>query len=150
MKKILTSFLAILFCVSQLFAHPVYNASPPPIVNSGDVAVVWNAETPTPGNGGVSASQQVALEIKSSRAGSPFSVDGKFSAAPGTFEVDLQVAATDADTAYQTCSNCNITTVDSTNNTFHLDATLVTAKFARLLMRSRTNSVTITATITGG
>lgn len=130
-------------------AFSAYNANPPSTLNSGDVATVWSAETPTPGNGTTAASQQVALVIKGSRAGSPFSVDGQFSGAPGAFEVDVQVASTDSDTKYQTCSNCNITSVDSTNNTFHLDYS-GTARFVRLLMRSRANSVSITATITGG
>jgi len=143
MKRIFLSLLLI-------FGQPVYNAAPPQSLNSGDVATVWSAETPTPGTGNAAASQQVALTIKGSRAGSPFSVDGQFSAAPGAFEVDVQVSATDSDTSYQTCSNCNITTVDATNQTFHLDAVQVNAKFARLLMRTRTNSVTITAKITGG
>lgn len=134
-----------------IIGAPVYNTqSPPPAVQPGDVVTVWNAETPTPGNGTTAASQQVALYIQNGKAGSPFSVDGKFSGAPGAFEVDIQVAATDTDANYQTCSNCNITTVDSVNNTFHLDGTLVTAKFIRLLMRTRGNSVSITATITGG
>jgi hypothetical protein len=150
MKKISAILLATLLCGAQLFAHPVYNASPAIGIDSGVVVTVWNAETPTPGNGTVSASQQVALMIKNAKSGSPFSVDGKFSGAPGTFEVDVQVAATDVDTSYQTCSNCAISSVDATNNTFHLDAVLVNAKFARLLMRSRGNSVTVTATFTGG
>lgn len=150
MKKIFSVVLAILLTGAQLFAHPVYNASPAIGLDSGVVVTVWSAETPTPGNGTTAASQQVALMIKNGKSGAPFSVDGKFSAAPGTFEVDVQVAASDVDTNYQTCSNCNITTVDTTNNTFHLDAVLVNAKFARLLMRTRTNSVTITATFTGG
>jgi hypothetical protein len=149
-KKLSAIFLTLLFCAAQVFADPVYSALPAIALDSGAVVNVWNAETPTPGNGGVSASQQVALQIKNAKAGAPFSVDGKFSGAPGTFEVDVQVAATDVDTNYQTCSNCAITTADSTNNTFHLDATLVTARFARLLMRARGNSVSITATITGG
>lgn len=150
MRKIFSAVLAGLLAGVQLFAHPVYNANPAQTVNSGDIATVWSAETPTPGNGTTAASQQVALIIKGSRAGSPFSVDLKFSGAPGTSEVDVQVAATDSDTNYQTCSNCNITTFDSTNNTAHLDAVLVNAKFVRLLMRTRGNSVSITATITGG
>jgi hypothetical protein len=149
-NKISAIFLTLLFCATQLFAHPVYNALPPIALDSGAVVTVWSAETPTPGNGGISASQQVALQIKNAKSGAPFSVDGKFSAAPGTFEVDVQVAASDVDTNYQTCSNCNITTVDSVNQTFHLDAVLVNAKFARLLMRTRGNSVSITATFTGG
>lgn len=136
--------------LALLLALPVYNASAPPIASSGIPVTVWSAETPTPGNGTTAASQQVALQVVAGKAGTPFSVDGKFSGAPGTFEVDVQVASTDSDTNYQTCSNCNITTVDSTNQTFHLDAVLVNAKFVRLLMRARGNSVSITATVTGG
>lgn len=143
--------LSLLLIATAAFGQPVYNAqSPPPSVSSGEQVTVWSVETPTPGTGTASASQQVALVIKNGRAGSPFSVDGKFSGAPGVFEVDVQVAATDSDTNYQTCSNCNVTTVDATNNTFHLDAVLVNAKFVRLLMRARTNTVSITAVVTGG
>jgi hypothetical protein len=144
------TLLAITLSTFQLFAMPVYNTQNPVTMGPGIVVVVWNAESPTPGTGTTAASQQVALVIEGNKPGAPFSVDGKFSGAPGAFEVDVQVASTDSDTSYQTCSNCNITTVDATNNTFHLDATLVTAKFARLLMRTRTNAVSITATITGG
>ncbi len=143
-------FLSILLIATAAFAQPVYNALSPQSLNSGDVVTVWNAETPAAGSGGASASQQVALVIKSSRAGSPFSVDGIFSGAPGAFEIDVQVAAKDLDANYQTCSNCNITTVDATNQTFHLDAVQVNAKFVRLLLRSRANTVSITATVTGG
>lgn len=107
-------------------------------------------ETPTPGNGGASASQQFALMAEIGKNGTPFSVDGQFSGAPGVFELDVQVASIDLDTAYQTISSGNITTVDSTNNTFHLDGTLTNARFVRLLMRSRTNSVAVWATISAG
>lgn len=107
-------------------------------------------ETPTPGNGGASASQQFALMAEIGKNGTPFSVDGQFSGAPGTFELDVQVASIDLDTAYQTISGGNITSVDTTNNTFHLDATLTNARFVRLLMRSRGNSVALWATISAG
>lgn len=142
--------LIFLLCAAVAFAQPVYNAAPPPNCAPGQTITVWAAEQPTPGAGGNSASQQVALQSGPTHAGSPFSIDGKFSGAPGAFEVDVQVAASDSDTNYQTISNGNVTTVDATNQTFHLDAVLVNAKFARLLMRTRTNAVNITATITGG
>lgn len=132
-------------------ALPTYNTqNPPPILGSGGAVSLWAAETPTPGTGNASASQQVILVTNPGKPGTPFSVHGKFSGAPGAFEVDVQVADADSDTEYQTISNGNITTVDATNQTFHLDAVLVNARFLRLLMRSRTNSVTITATATGG
>lgn len=146
MRKLLLALL----CAVSLNAQPVYNATAAPSIQSGQFYTVWSAETPTPGTGTTAASQQVALQVQAGKNGTPFSVDGKFSGAPGTFELDVQVAASDADTNYQTCSNCAITTVDSTNNTFHLDATNTTERFVRLLMRARGNSVTITATVTGG
>ncbi len=112
----------LLLAAAQCAAAPVYSVGNSVPVGSGMVVTVWNAETPTPGNGTTAASQQVQLiNAGVSKPGTPFSVDGKFSGAPGAFEVDVQVAATDADTNYQTCSNCNVTTVDSTNNTWHLD-----------------------------
>lgn len=146
MRKLILALL----CAASLSAQPVYNATAAPILPSGQYYTVWNAETPTPGTGTTAASQQLALQVQAGKNGTPFSVDGKFSGAPGTFEVDVQVSSTDSDANYQTCSNCAITTVDSTNNTFHLDATNTTERFVRLLMRTRGNSVTITATVTGG
>src|SRR2546428_581937 len=129
---------------------PAYNAATPiPSIAKGVAASAWNAETPTPGTGTTAATQQFGLPATPSRAGMGFGVDGKFSGAPGAFEVDVQVAATDSDTNYQTISGGNITVVDATNNTFHLDAPSVVARFVRLLMRTRTNAVSVTATITG-
>jgi hypothetical protein len=153
MGKVKKRFLLLLLFAPLLLGAkvPVYNTLTPMYAPSGGVPVrVWSAETPTPGNGTTAASQQIMLQVQPTKAGTPFSVDGQFSGAPGSFEVDVQVAAIDSDTNYQTCSNCNITTVDSTNNTFHLDASGVTAKYVRLLMRSRGNSVSITATVTAG
>jgi hypothetical protein len=149
MKKF--SFLACALALAPaLFAAPVYSVGNSVPCGTGMVITVWNAETPTPGNGTTAASQQVSLINASiGKPGTPFSIDGQFSGAPGAFEVDVQVAAKDADTNYQTVSNGNITTVDATNNTFHLDYS-GNAKFVRLLMRTRTNSVTVTATVTGG
>ena len=129
-----------------LLLFPAYNAGPAIDLASNTPATVWNAETPTPGSGTTAASQQVQLSTASNAGFTPFNVDGKFSGAPGAFEVDVQVAVKDADTNYQTVASGNITTVDATNNTFHFDGTLVKARYARLLMRSRTNSVSITAT----
>jgi hypothetical protein len=146
MKKL---FLIFALFISIFAQASIYNAAAPPTLAPGIVINVWNAETPTPGNNTTAASQQIVLFCTANGNACPFGVDGKFSGAPGAFEVDVQVAATDSDTNYQTCSNCNITTVDATNNTFHLDFTGV-ARFVRLLMRSRTNSVSVTATFTGG
>ena|SRR5579872_206528 len=126
---------------------PAYsNATPPYSIAQGDSVQVWNAEQPAAGGGGASASMRVALTPQPGRKG--FSVNGFFSAAPGVFEIDVQVSDVDNDAQYQTISGGNITTVDGTNNTFHLDAPGVTALFARLLMRSRANAVNVTADFT--
>jgi hypothetical protein len=149
-KGLIAVILTFLLLTSGLNATPVYNATAPSVLQSGIPFTVWSAETPTPGNGTTAASQQVTLQMQPGKNGAPFSVDGKFSGAPGSFEIDIQVAATDSDTNYQTCSNCAITTVDSTNNTFSWQVWANSARFVRLLMRSRGNSVTVTATVTGG
>ena len=122
------------------------NALPPSAIWPGDFAQVWNGEQPAPGNGGAAASQRVAL---GSPGGSPggFSVTGFFSGAPGAFEIDVQVSDVDADAQFQTCANGNITSVDATNQTFHFDGSTVLPTFVRLLMRSRTNAVNITADV---
>jgi hypothetical protein len=143
--------LALLLLPVTLFAQPVYNsAGSIPSIPKGVVFVLVNAETPTPGTGTTAASQQVSFASTIAKTGNPFSVDGKFSGAPGAFEVDVQVAAVDSDTNYQTISGGNITTVDATNFTFHIDCPTVITRFMRLLVRTRTNSVTLTATVTGG
>jgi hypothetical protein len=140
--------LGVLLCVYTARAG-VYGSTGVQTVTPGSIVTLWSAETPTPGVGTTAASIQIAPSPSTTKSGTPLAVDGKFSAAPGAFEVDVQVAATDSDTNYQTCSNCAITTVDATNQTFHLDFN-GTTRFLRLLLRTRTNSVSITATATGG
>lgn len=144
MKRV--KLLLLLMLAGPAFAA-VYNASPPVVAHHGQVITVWSAETPTPGTGTTAASQQVVITPSADGGLSPFAIDGKFSAAPGAFEVDVQAAAVDADTNYQTVLSGAMITVDATNNTFHFDGTFVQTKFVRLLMRSRTNAVTITATV---
>jgi hypothetical protein len=128
---------------------PAYVPTPPPpySIGPGESVQVWNAETPAAGAGGASASQQVALVRVPGENGTSFSVDGYFSGAPGTFEIDVQAAANDIDAQYQTVASGNLTTVDAVNQTFHFAANAENARFVRLLMRTRTNAVNVTATI---
>jgi hypothetical protein len=79
--------------------------------------------------------------------GTPISFDGKFSGAPGGFEVDCQAAQIDADANYQTVASGNITAVDATNNTFHFVANVENARFVRMKILSRTNAVSFIGTI---
>jgi hypothetical protein len=146
-RKTLFAATLILMTAASTFALVYNGLSTPPLLQPGDVFIVWNSDSPTPGNGTTAASQQVVLQPGRGDGVTPFSVDAQFSGAPGAFEVDVQVASKDSDTSYQTCSNCNITTVDSTNNTFTLQVPGNMSPFVRLLMRSRTNSVSIIARI---
>lgn len=110
----------------------------------GDSIQVWNAEQPVPGNGGAAASRQIAA-VYAQGLGTGISVKGFFSGAPGAFEIDVQASDVDVDAQYQTLSNGNITTVDAVNQTFLLEDAASNHKFYRLLMRSRTNAVNVTA-----
>lgn len=114
----------------------------------GNIETLWSAESPVPGNGGAAASKAVAL-MPADTNPVPLGIDGKFSGAPGAFAVEVQVAQHDVEGEYQTISGGNLTAVDSVNFTFHLDA-LVIASFVRLLLRSRANAVSITATARRG
>jgi len=125
-----------------------YNAAPILGVTSiapGDSVQVWSAEQPVPGAGGASASQQVAL-TRAQNVSREVIFQGFFSGAPGVFEVDCQGSESDVDSQYQTLPAGNITTVDSVNQTFRYNASDV-PRFARMLMRSRTNAVAVTASI---
>jgi hypothetical protein len=124
---------------------PAYVSSPPSVTSiaPGDSVQVWNAEQPAAGTGGSSASQQIAC-TRAQMVGAAIIVEGFFSGAPGAFELDVQGSEVDADAQYVTVANGNITTVDATNQDFRFEAALV-PKFVRLLMRSRTNAVNVTA-----
>ena len=106
--------VALLFvcALAGLAFATAYNTAPPIVMSPRGTAVVWNAETPTPGTGTTSASQQVLL-YSPGAGNTPFSVDGAFSGNPGAFEVDVQVASSDSDTSYTQCSGCAITTTKS-------------------------------------
>jgi hypothetical protein len=128
---------------------PAYNTiSPPYAVWPGDSQTIWNAESPAIG----AASQQVALGERDGRGVTPFAADVQFSGNPGTFEVDVQVANTDQDSAYYTLDQgtTNDGAVLQVNSAFtaHLDAPFVTAKFVRLKLVALQNAVTITGSFT--
>lgn len=133
-----------------LLLTPRYNTTtPPPALAPGGLVKVWNAETPTTGGSGAanaSASQQVRI-TQNPGASNALAVDGTFSGAPGAFEIDLQVAQVDSDANYVTVGPGGAITAVNSNNSFHLDAPYVDALYARLLLVTRTNSVTVTATI---
>lgn len=141
--------LSIIICILLLTGAAalagVYSQGNATPIAIGQLLQVWTAEAPTPGNGNAAAS--LAVQMAASATGASFYAHGFFSAAPGAFEVDVQVSPDDIDTHYQTIANGAVTTVDAVNQTFHMDATLASARYARLLLRSRTNAVNLTAWI---
>lgn len=96
-------------------------------------------EQPAPAASGAAFSLASTPDIGQIKAG--FAADGIFSAAPGVFEVDIQSALADVDVQYQTISGGNITVVDATNNTFHIDAPTAGGIFFRMKILTRTNAV---------
>lgn len=123
---------------------PAYNASPPSSIGLSEIIQVWKAEQPVIGAGLGSASQQVAA---APAKGNPLGITfiGFFSGAPGTFEIDVQGSFNDVDAQYQTLPNGNITTVDTTNQTFLFEDSAARFPFYRALMRARANAVNVTA-----
>jgi hypothetical protein len=117
-----------------------------PDTGSGGIASSIAFESPASGT----ASQAFALASVGDMSTTPygFFVDGIWQAAP-TFELDIQVAAVDSPTQYQTILNGNIVAADGTNFTFHWDAAQTGAKFARLFMRTNTGSLGVIARIRG-
>lgn len=120
-----------------------------PIAMRGSAVNVFNAEQPAVG--ATSASGSIAVGLThgpGEQYGTPFSVDGVFSGAPGVFEVDVMVSQTQTPfSSFVTVSGGVISAVDATNQTFHADFPNVTAKFVLLLIRARANAVNLTATI---
>lgn len=123
---------------------PAYSTNPPVLSCAlGERVVVWMAENPTP-SGATAASREVALTPLQGRHG--FTVAGYFSGDPGMFQFDVQVANIDQDSAYSACTNGTRTSADPTNFGFffHSDDQ---APFVRLYMRTLTNSVNVTASV---
>lgn len=92
------------------------------------------------------ASIAVALADIDAHNNEGLSLEVFFTGAPGNFEIDLQEADTNTDSAFQTASggNAKLTAV-SANNTGRIDATNIVAKFVRINLASRTNNVGIVA-----
>lgn len=92
------------------------------------------------------ASHAVQLE-RIPRASYPFAASFQisFSATPGVFEIDIQVADTDSDGSYVT-----VAMISSVNTglTARYDMTNLWPKFVRVFVNTLTNSVNTTALVT--
>lgn len=106
-------------------------------------AVVFSAEQPAVPQ----LSQQVSIGGVYENAPGTLSVEGRFSGAPGAFEVDLMTADTDTDANQYQLEGSGITAVGADGVSFRAEFQNVSANFAALLLKSRANAVTLTARI---
>ncbi len=101
-----------------------------------------SGETPAAGQ----ASIAICLAAGDNQPAPMVSLEGIFSGAPGTFEVDVQEADTDADAFYITpaAPAYTITALgNSTSNSFRVDLQPTGGKFMRAKLVSRANNVTL-------
>lgn len=121
---------------------PAYDTISAPVFNPGRPIMVWDDEDAGP-SGEAIASQQICLH----RYELPtcMSVEVEFADDPGAFQLDLQVADTDAEKYYVTKASL----AGDLNASFvgRIEVTNVVAKFARLKMISLANAVNVTARI---
>ena len=122
---------------------PIYGEVSPPLVGLG--AAVWDDEEVTPG-GSPDESSSTAISLhRNPNLPSCISVEVRFAADPGVFQIDLQCADTDEDEYYVTKASFD----DGLNDFFvgRIEAANIIARFARLRMVVLSNSVNVTARI---
>lgn len=128
---------------------PAYSATAQiTAVGPGDSKTVWTTADGKPATG--AASDRVALaglDVTSMGGSAGLTVEVKFSADPGAFQIDVQIADTDTDGAYVTEGSSSLTAV---NTAFYgrIELWPVQGKFARLVMTDDpANAVTLIAKI---
>lgn len=118
---------------------PLYGSATPITHEVGRPSTVWNAETlslPT-------QSRSLAIFLRrQSHMANVLSVEVQFSASPGAFSIDVEAADTDVEAFY--IMKATISALGS-GNVARLEIPSIIAKFVRLKMNSRTNSVAVTA-----
>lgn len=130
---------------------PNYNPTPVAGVISlfpgyppGTSPKLFNAEQPAVPQAG----QQVAIGPGATSQDVNLSVEGFFSGAPGTFELDVQTADTDSDQFYENVPGAGVIIAVDSNNHFRAELPNIVAKFARPYLRTRTNAVNLTVWFT--
>lgn len=124
---------------------PGYQSGQAKLLRTNQQAFLLNNEVVAAG----SASAAVQLD-RISHSSYPFGASFmiKFSATPGTFEVDIQTSDTDVDSDYCTISTLNA--AGSLNASFvgRIELPQFWAKFARAYVRTLTNAVNMTVLVT--
>ena len=123
---------------------PAYNALvPPPAAYPGDKVMLFNAESTAT----ITTSQQVYLTSDIGTGVVECLIEGFFSGAPGTFEIDIQFAATDTDKAYITPALGGAITAANSNNYFSYKYDPTLGPFVRALMKTNGNTVNLTLSV---
>jgi hypothetical protein len=119
-----------------------------PDTGGGGAATARAFEFLTPGVPTNKPGKAFALANMGNMSMGPFGfyVDTLFSADPGAFELDVQVAQQDAEVKYFTVFNGNRITVNA-NFADHFDANITGARFARAFMKNLTNAVGVICSI---
>jgi hypothetical protein len=112
-------------------------------VNEGNVA----------GETLVSGAISIAVCLQPGFEGQPapmVTVEGIFSAAPGSFEVDIQEADTEADAFYilPSAAAYTVTAVNAATQAFRVDLSPTGGKFLRVYLKTLTNAVKFTCKVT--
>jgi hypothetical protein len=96
------------------------------------------------------ASVSVALTSPCGGPSPMVCIEIAFSAAPGTFEIDIQEADTNADAAFITPTNVayTVTAVITATNRARVDLSPTGGKFIRVFVKTLTNAVTTRCKIT--
>ena len=124
---------------------PAYAAGLARKINYNQQIRLWTAETVAVG-GSSRAVQLTRIEGRSYPFGCAFEI--VFSGAPGAFEVDAQVAETDADANYVTIAQLAAVNASNVGRIDLTEATPFYGKFVRLHMTALANGVTTSALVT--
>lgn len=101
----------------------------------------------------LSGQASIVVNLQPSETNSPpmVCIEGHFSGAPGTIEIDIQESDTDADAFYimPTASTAyKVTAVNATTQNFRVDLSPTGGKFMRILAVTITNAVNFRCKIT--
>ncbi|PWT91556.1 MAG: hypothetical protein C5B54_05085 [Acidobacteria bacterium] len=121
---------------------PAYSSSAikKPQMLVGRNIAVWANEAVTAG----SASERISLN-RDPNLPAVLSVEVKFAADPGAFQIDVQTADTDSEVYYITKASLS----SGLNSSFvgRVEFTNIVATYVRLKMITKTNAVNVTATL---
>lgn len=126
---------------------PAYQTSTPPAIVAmypGDQEYLFNAESTAT----ITTSIQKYLAPDVGTSNVECMIEGFFSGAPGTFELDIQFASTDGNQYYETPTGYGQITAVDANNHFAFKYSPAYGPFVRAYMKTVGNTVNLTVKVT--